>query len=60
MFCLGINELQRSPAEDAAEAMDYIQNVARLKVSPHEGDRHEDFILNTMNQIPIPFTYNAK
>ncbi|KAI2512695.1 pogo transposable element with KRAB domain [Fragilaria crotonensis] len=58
VFRLGTNESQRSPAQVAAEALDYIQNVARPKVS-QEGGRHEDFILN-MDQTPIPFTYNAK
>jgi hypothetical protein len=58
VFRLGTNESQRSPAEVAAEALDYIQNVARPKVSQH-GVRHEDFILN-MDQTPIPFTYNPK
>ena len=59
VFRLGTNALQCSPAEVALEPMDYIQNVARPKVSPQEGGRHEDFILN-MDQTPIPFTYNAK
>ena len=60
VFLLGTNESQRSPAEEVVvEAMDYIQNVARPKVSPQEGGRHEDFILN-MDQTPIPFTYNSK
>ena len=58
VFRLGTNESQRSPAEVATEALDYIQNVARPMVS-QEGGRHEDFILN-MDQTPIPFTYNAK
>ena len=59
VFCLGTDESQRSPAEVAAEAMDYMQNVARPKVASQEGDMHEDFILN-MDQTPIPSTYNAK
>jgi hypothetical protein len=58
VFRLGTNESQRSPAQVAAEALDYIQNVARPKVS-QEGGRHADFILN-MDQTPIPFTYNAR
>ena len=58
VFRLGTNESQRLPAEVAAEALDYIQNVARPKVS-QGGGRHEDFILN-MDQTPIPFTYNAR
>jgi hypothetical protein len=57
VFCLGTNESQRLPGEVAAEALDYVQNVARPKVS-QEGGRHNDFILN-MDQTPIPFTYNA-
>ena len=58
VFCLG-NESQRSTGEVAAEALDYMQNVARPKVS-QEGGRHNDFILN-MDQTPIPFTYkNAR
>jgi hypothetical protein len=32
VFCLGTNESQRSPAEVAVEAMDYIQNVAHPNV----------------------------
>jgi hypothetical protein len=58
VFRLGTNESQRLPAQVAAEALDYIQNVARPKVS-QEGGRYEDFILN-MDQTPIPFTYNAR
>jgi hypothetical protein len=58
VFCLGTNESQRLSAQVAAEALDYIQNVARPKVS-QEGGRHADFILN-MDQTPIPFTYNAR
>jgi hypothetical protein len=42
----------------AAEALDYMQSVARTKVS-QEGGRHNDFILK-MDQTPIPFTYNAR
>ncbi len=58
MFRLGTNESQRSPGEVAAEALDYMQNIARPKVS-QEGGRHKDFILN-MDQTSIPFTYNAR
>ena len=58
VFCLGTSESQRSPLEVAAEALAYMQTVARLKVS-QEGIRHEDFILN-MDQTPIPFTYHAR
>jgi hypothetical protein len=58
VFCLGTNESQRLPGEVAAEALDYMENVARPKVS-QEGGRHNDFILY-MDQTPIPFTYNAQ
>ena len=58
VFRLGTNESQRSPGEVAAEALDYMQNVARPKVS-QEGGRHNDFIPK-MDQTPIPFTYNAR
>jgi hypothetical protein len=58
VFRLGTNESQRSPGEVAAEALDYMQNIARPKAS-QEGGRHKDFILN-MDQTPIPFTYNAR
>ncbi|KAI2489412.1 Pogo transposable element with KRAB domain [Fragilaria crotonensis] len=58
VFRLGTIESQRSPAEVASEALDYIQNVAHPKASQH-GVRHEDFILNK-DQTPIPFTYNPK
>jgi hypothetical protein len=58
VFRLGTNESQSSAGEVAAEALDYMQNVARPKVS-QEGGRHNDFILN-MDQTPIPVTYNAR
>lgn len=58
MFCLGTNESQRSPLEVAAEAIDYIQTVARPKLQ-QEGIGHEDFIHN-MDQTPIPFTFQAR
>ena len=58
VFRLGTNESQSSPGEVAAEALDYMQSVARPKVS-QEGGRHNDFILK-MDQTPIPFTYNAR
>ena len=56
VFCLGTNESQCAPAETAAEALDYIMNVARPKVFNQPG-RHQNFILN-MDQMPVPFTYN--
>jgi transposase len=58
VFRLGTNESQRAPAETAAEALDYIMNVARPKVFNQPG-RHQDFILN-MDQTPVPFTYNSR
>jgi transposase-like protein len=58
VFRLGTNESQRSPLEVAAEALTYMQTVARPKVS-QEVIRHEDFILN-MDQTPIPFTFHAR
>jgi transposase len=59
VFRLGTNKSQRSPAEVAAEALDYMQTVARPKIAQGQGIRHEDFILN-MDQTPIPFTFNAR
>jgi hypothetical protein len=59
VFCLGNNESQRSPAETAAEALDYITNVARPKVADQPGQHDQDYILN-MDQTPIPFTYNSR
>jgi hypothetical protein len=59
VFRLGTNESQRSPpAETAAEALDYITNVARPKVADQPG-QHRDYILN-MDQTPRPFTYNSR
>jgi hypothetical protein len=58
VFCLGTIESQRSPAETAAEALDYTMNVAHPKVVDQPG-QHQDFILN-MDQIPVPFTYNSR
>ena len=58
VFCLGNNESQRSPAETAAEALDYITNVARPKVADQPGQQ-QDYTLN-MDQTPIPFTYNSR
>lgn len=55
---LGTHESQRSPAETAADAMDFMTTVARPKVLD-QATRHPDYILN-MDQTPIPFTYNAK
>jgi hypothetical protein len=52
VFRLGTNESQRSPAETAAEAVDYIINIARPKVVDQPG-RHQDFILN-MDQTQYP------
>ena len=58
VFQPGTSESQRSPADAMAEALDYIENVARPKVSS-EACRHEDYILN-MDQTPIPFTFNPQ
>lgn len=58
VFRLGTNESQRTPAETASEALDFMVNVARPKVKDQPG-RHQDFILN-MDQTPIPFTYNSR
>ncbi|KAI2490885.1 hypothetical protein MHU86_23681 [Fragilaria crotonensis] len=55
VFCLGTSDSQRSPQEVAADAMDFIVNVMRPKVS--EPTRHQDYILY-MDQTPVPFTYN--
>ena len=55
---LGTHESQRSPAETAADAIDFMTSVARPKVLD-QASRHPDYILN-MDQTPIPFTYNAK
>jgi transposase-like protein len=57
VFRLGTNESQRSPHEVAADAIDFIVNVVRPKVS--EPTRHQDFIIN-MDQTPVPFTYNTR
>jgi hypothetical protein len=59
VFHLGTHKSQHDPAEGAVEALDYIQNVARPKVSVQQGVCHEDFILN-MDQTPIPFTNNSR
>jgi hypothetical protein len=58
VFRLGTNESQRSPTETAADALDFMINVARPKVMAQPG-RHQDFIIN-MDQTPIPFTYNSR
>jgi hypothetical protein len=44
MFRLGTNESQRSPGEVAAEALDYMQNVARSKVSQEGGNTMISFL----------------
>ena len=59
VFRLGTNESQRSPAETAAEALDYIINVACPAKVVDQPGRHQDFILN-MDQTPVPFTYNSR
>ena len=57
VFRLGTNVSQRSPQEVVADAMDFIVNVVRPKVS--EPTRHQDYVIN-MDQTPVPFTYNAR
>ncbi|KAI2514125.1 Pogo transposable element with KRAB domain [Fragilaria crotonensis] len=58
VFRLGTNESQRSsPQEVVADALDFIVNVVRPKVS--EPTRHQDYILN-MDQTPVPFTFNKR
>jgi len=55
VFCFGTNESQRLQEAVAAEALDYMQKVARQKVSWKFG-RHNHFTLN-MDQTPtISFT----
>ncbi len=39
VFCLWTKESQRSPVEVAAETLDYMQNVARPKVSQEDGSQ---------------------
>jgi hypothetical protein len=55
VFCLGTNESQRSPAQVAAEALDYIQNVARHNSGKHTIGRDSgNFILS---QPTAPSSY---